>query len=216
MRVLVIGAGPAGLAAAARLLERGGGHVKVRIVHAAEHLGGKAASVELPDGSLDEHGWHMVVGFYERFRALASRAGIRLSDVLVSLREQTHCFESFDGRLHTISSAGGRLAVAANFAEYDGLPFDDRNNFARVMTQAFSIALSGENLTRHDDICFDTWAVEHGLRPHIVRFGIFHFLRIAYFNFPEQISAYHVLGATRLRSRSRSHAPRGGSVCVRS
>ncbi len=193
VRVLVVGAGPAGLAAAARLLERGQGSVEVKIVHAGETLGGKAASVEREGGFVDEHGWHMVVGFYTRMRALMARAGVDANRELVSMRGQSHCYEPFDGRVHTLGSEGGRLGVAASYAAYDGLPFDDRANFGRVMAEAFSIALSGEDLRRHDDICFDTWAVEHGLRPHVVRYSIFHFLRIAYFNFPEQISAYHIL-----------------------
>jgi protoporphyrinogen oxidase len=193
VRVLILGAGPAGLAAAAHLLEQAQGKVSVRIVELQEVVGGKAASWRDRDGSLVEHGWHMLVGFYDNLFSLMRRAGIDREQALVSMHGETHCYEPWDGRVHTMKSGGGKLAVAARFATYEGLPVDDRFNFARVMTQAFAIASSGENLTRHDDICFDSWAVEHGLRRHVTRYSIFRFLRLAYFNFPEQISAYHVL-----------------------
>jgi zeta-carotene desaturase len=192
-KVLVLGAGPAGLSAAARLLERGQGRVRVHVVHMQDVLGGKAASWRDPQGFLVEHGWHMLVGFYDQLFGLMERAGIDRDDALTTMYGDSHCYEPADERVYTMNSRGGKLAVAARFAFYDGLPIEDRFHFARVMTQAFAIAGSGQDLTRHDDICFDTWAVELGLRPHMTRYSMFRFLRIAYFNFPEQISAYHVL-----------------------
>lgn len=201
-RVLVVGAGPAGLAAAARLLEREPGAVKVRVVDLSAALGGKAASYRAPDGFPVEHGWHMVVGFYRHLPALMRRAGVDPARALVSLGGETHTYEPWHERLHTLSSRGGRLGVAASFAGYEGLPLEDRASFDRTMAQAFSVALSGEDLTRHDDICFDSWMVERGLRRHITHYSIFRFLRLAYFNFPEQMSAYHVLETLRRMSTS--------------
>ena len=202
VRVLVLGAGPAGLSAAARLLEKGEGRVAVRVVHMQDVLGGKAASWRDPQGFLVEHGWHMLLGFYEQLFGLMERAGIDRDSVLKSMGGDSHCYEPSRNAVFTMNSGGGKLGVAARFSFYDGLPADDRFHFARVMTQAFAIAGSGENLTRHDDVCFDTWAVEHGLRPHVTRYSIFRFLRIAYFNFPEQISAYHVLNTLKHVSTS--------------
>jgi zeta-carotene desaturase len=200
--VLVLGAGPAALAAATRLLERGEGRVRVRVVHMQDAPGGKAASWRDGQGFLVEHGWHMMVGFYRNLFALMRRAGVDPARAMVSMQGQSHCYEHWDGVVHTVSSQGGRLAVAARFAGYDGLPAIDRANFARFMSEAFAVALSGERLTRHDDVCFDTWAVERGLRRHVTHYAIFRFLRLAYFNFPEQISAYHVLQTMKLMSTS--------------
>ncbi len=192
-KVLVLGAGPAGLAAAARLLERGEGRVQVHVVNMQDVLGGKAASWRDPSGFLVEHGWHMVVGFYDQLFGLMERAGIDRDEALATMYGDSHCFEPSSGQVYTMNSRGGKLGVATRFSFYQGLPPEDRFHFARVMTQAFAIARSGEDLSRHDDLCFDTWAVEQGLRPHMTRYSMFRFLRIAYFNFPEQISAYHVL-----------------------
>jgi len=192
-RVLVLGAGPAGLSAAERLLERGHGRLRVHVAHMQDVLGGKAASWRDDQGVLVEHGWHMVVGFYDRLFALMKRAGIDRDSALTSMHGDSHCYEPASNEVYTMNSGGGKLGVAARFSFYQGLPAEDRFHFARVMTQAFAIAGSGQDLTRHDDICFDTWAVELGLRPHMTRYALFRFLRIAYFNFPQQISAYHVL-----------------------
>ncbi len=202
IRVLVIGGGPAGLSAATRILERGRGRVQVKLVHMARELGGKAVSVKRDDGYVDEHGWHMMVGFYANLRALMRRAGVDPTAACASMQHESHCYEASDGRVHALSSKGGRIAIAGRWLAYDGLPVAERLNFGRFMAHAYDIATSREDLTRHDDICFDTWAVERGLRRHVTRYSMFRFLRLAYFNFPEQISAYHVLATLRLMDDS--------------
>jgi len=203
-RVLVIGAGPAGLAAATRLLEAGRDRVRVKLVHMGHHLGGKAASYPDHEGRTMEHGWHMLVGFYHRTFALMRRAGIDLGKTIVSMGGQGHPYESFDGRIHTLDGNQGRLEFGFDFLGYDGLPVGDRLNYARFMAQAYLNAFNNEDLTRHDDLCFRTWAIEHGLRPHITRYSLFRFLQEAYFNYPESISAYHVLQSLRLMSSADS------------
>lgn len=201
LRVLVIGAGPAGLSAATRLLERAGDRVRVEVIHMGHHVGGKAASYVDGDGRTVEHGWHMVLGFYRNMRALMRRAGIDVAATLRSMGGHAHPYESFDDRLHTLKSNRSRLGFALSWLGYDGLPFGDRLHYGRFMAQTFQRATSGERLEAHDDICFRTWALEHGLRRHVVDYSLFRNLREVYFNFPESISAYHVLQSMRLMSR---------------
>ncbi len=211
--MLVVGSGPAGLAAGVHLLEAAPGEVDVRIVHMGHHVGGKAASYEDAWGRRTEHGWHMVLGFYDRMRALMRRAGIDEGRALSSMGGQSHPYEPRDGRMHRLDGRGGPLAFAARFAGYDGLPFDDLAHYSRFMAETFARARSGEELTHHDDVCFSTWAIEHGLRPHLTRYSLFRVFRDAYFNFPEQVSAYHVLQTMKLMSdsdRAEAYVCRGG------
>lgn len=199
-RVLVIGAGPAGLATATRLLELARDRLDVTLVHQGHHLGGKASSTRRANGRFVEHGWHMVVGFYDRLRALLRRAGVNDREVFVSMKGQSHPYEPWSRKLYTLDAGGDAIEFAGRFATYEGLPGADRVNYSAFMSQAFLEAFSNADLTRHDDLCFDTFAVEHGLRPHLTKYSVFRFLREAYFNFPEQISAYHVLQSMRLMS----------------
>jgi uncharacterized protein with NAD-binding domain and iron-sulfur cluster len=203
-RALVVGAGPAGLAAGVRLLEGSKGAVDVKLVHMGHHVGGKAASYTDAGGRRTEHGWHMVLGFYDRMFALMRSAGIDESRALSTMGGNAHPYEPWSGRVHALSGSGGALAFAARFAGYDGLPLGDRIHYSRFMSETFALALSGEDLTRHDDVCFSTWAIEHGLPPHIVSYSLFRMFRDLYFNFPEQVSAYHVLQTMKLTSSSQA------------
>jgi len=201
-RVLVLGAGPAGLAAGVRLLERARASVDVTIAHQGHHLGGKAASYTDARGRRLEHGWHMMVGFYRRMFSLLDRAGVPRSRAVRSMAGKSHCYEPGAGKVFTLDSTGGRVATAFGFARYEGLPLDDRAHYARFMSQTYARILGGEELSRHDDVCFTRWAIENGLRPHLTRTSLFRLFRDGYFNFPEQISAYHVLQTMKLMSTS--------------
>jgi phytoene dehydrogenase-like protein len=204
-RVLVVGAGPAGLAAAVALLEEGRGSVDVRVVHMGHHLGGKAASYVNAAGEHIEHGWHMVLGFYSRMRGLLARAGVDFDRTFSSMRGLGNSYETWDDQVHRVDGSGASLAVAVRFAGYRGMPSADLANYLKFMAHAYGVASSGEDLRRHDDICFDAWAQERGLRAHVTRYSLFRMMREAYFNFPEQIRA--------LEHRGRHHRlrrPRGG------
>ncbi len=201
-RVLVIGAGPAGLAAGVKLLERARGEVSVKIVHMGHHIGGKAASYKDAKERLIEHGWHMFVGFYEKLPALIARSGASRAKAVMSMQGKTHVYEPARGQIFTLDSAGGRIATAWNFVKYEGLKVEDRAHYARFMAQVFERLLGGEELEQHDDVCFTRWAIENGLLPHLTRTSLFRVFRDGYFNFPEQVSAYHTLKTMRYMSTS--------------
>jgi len=201
-RILIIGAGPAGLAAGVKLKETAGADVSVTIAHMGHHFGGKAASYTDARGRLIEHGWHMFVGFYEKLPALMKRAGTSTSNAVMSMSGKQNVYEPSRGKIYTLDSAGGRITTAFNFARYDGLSFDDRAHYARFMSQVYARLLGGEELTQHDDVCFTRWAIENGLLPHLTRMSLFRIFRDGYFNFPEQVSAYHTLKTMQYMSTS--------------
>lgn len=190
-RVLVIGAGPAGLAASVRLLEEAGSRIDLRLVHQGHHLGGKAASYRDVRGHLVEHGWHMVVGFYDRMRRLMRRAGVEPDDVLSSIGNESLVLESRTGRLHKLASRDVTLSDPP-------VPLRDGVNLVRFLKFADRLCRSGADLRQYDDVCIRTFAVQHGLYPHTVHYSVLRVFQELYFNFPESISAYHLLQTLKL------------------
>ncbi len=191
-KVLVIGAGPAGLAAAATLLEAGG--IDVELLWMGHHLGGKAASWKGEDGHLVEHGWHMILGFYQNLKQLMIHAGIDPLKTLHSMDGLSHVYNTRTGGLSRVVGKGKPVELMQHFLLWDAFPRPERRNFMRFMRQAYFEALSSKSdLKAHDDVCFRTYAFHKGLRPHVMEYGLFRFFREAYFNYPESVSAYHVL-----------------------
>ena len=72
MRILVIGAGPAGIGAAWRLVEHG--HEDWLLVDAADHPGGLASSAVDPAGFTWDFGGHVLFSHYRWFDRLMARA----------------------------------------------------------------------------------------------------------------------------------------------
>ncbi|MFD9740850.1 flavin monoamine oxidase family protein [Umezawaea sp. NPDC059074] len=72
--VVVVGAGYAGLTAAARLVDAG---VDVVVLEAAERVGGRALSEVLPSGARVDHGGQWIGPTQRRFHDLAARFGCR-------------------------------------------------------------------------------------------------------------------------------------------
>ncbi|HEX6227953.1 MAG TPA: FAD-dependent oxidoreductase [Solirubrobacterales bacterium] len=72
-RVVILGGGMAGLAAAWRLSDPDGERPEVTVYQRGWRLGGKGASSRGPHGRIEEHGLHVWLGFYDNaFRLLRS------------------------------------------------------------------------------------------------------------------------------------------------
>ena len=77
MRIAIIGAGWAGLAAAVELCHRG--H-RVTVIEAARQAGGRARGVDSGEIRID-NGQHLLIGAYHQTRALLQRIGLRDDEV---------------------------------------------------------------------------------------------------------------------------------------
>jgi monoamine oxidase len=77
MRVIVVGAGFAGLSAAAELRQAG---VDVVVLEARDRVGGRVWSRELPNGAVIEMGAEFILPRYTLLRAMVERLGLGLWD----------------------------------------------------------------------------------------------------------------------------------------
>jgi len=110
-RVVVVGAGLAGLAAASTLDERG---IDVVVIEARDRVGGRVWSDELgapgAPASVIERGAEFVLAGYDRFRAYAARVGLELVDTRMSYYLRT--IHEHPQVTPDVLAAAGRQAVA--------------------------------------------------------------------------------------------------------
>ncbi len=201
-RVLVVGAGPAGLAAASRLLERGGrDRFRVRLATLGHHVGGKASSWRDAEGRLIDHGLHVTAGFYREMKALLARAGVDVEASLVSNEGHTYVYEERDGQVHDLALKRNPLQVLLSSATYSGFTPREKAATTRFVLGSLATWLGGQSLEQFDDVCFTTWALENGLPASAVRTNAFKMSRQAQLNWPGEISAYSILAAIRVLAR---------------
>ncbi|WP_290581299.1 FAD-dependent oxidoreductase [Ketobacter sp.] len=187
-RILVIGAGPAGLGAAARLLERSGSNIELTVMHGAE-----------PGKEEYEPGGQRVVGFYHNLKGLMKRAGIDLDTTLLDMGSAGHMLDPVSKQLHTIDGASA-FDVAKQSVTLPTLGITERQNLDRIMSEAYLLTLRGTDaLKACDEQSFSAWCMERGMLPQMAHnLPILRLFRDAYFNYPGGISAYHLLQSCRL------------------
>jgi squalene-associated FAD-dependent desaturase len=131
----VIGGGLAGLSSAVALAEAG---LRVRLIEKRPHLGGRATSYTLPDGSEVDNCQHVTLGCCTNLADFYSRVGagdkIRFYDRLY--------FVDADGQRSTIEAAPlpPPLHMAPSFMLFGPLTFADKRSIANAM---LAIATSG-------------------------------------------------------------------------
>ena len=147
--VLVIGGGLAGLSCAVALAEAG---LRVRLLEKRPHLGGRAASYTLPDGSEVDNCQHVTLGcctnLSDFYRRVGVEGKIRFYDRLYFVDRQ--------GRRSTIEAAPlpPPLHMAPSFLLFDALTFADKRSIAGGL---MAIARAGGNPPGIEGISMLDW-----------------------------------------------------------
>lgn len=191
-KVLVVGSGPAGLAAAEALLDGSGGRHEVELLTLGHHLGGKAASWRDPQGRVVEHGQHVVLGFYKELRGLLRRSGVRPADTLVSSRGDYLYWEDRDQKSHRLHVGDFLPKVMVEWVRYGGFSHAEKQAVTRFVVQ-LALELGGPISEELDDVCFSAWALSRGLPPSVAATNLFRANREVQLNWPGEISAYAML-----------------------
>lgn len=200
----MLGGGPAGLAAAIRLLERGGRDVSVRLLTQGHLLGGKASTHRDEDGFTWEHGFHVFFGFYTTLWGLLRRAGVDTDAVFTRNRGFTHF--ATDGGFDTFRLAVNPLVTALRLGAQPGMSGSDRWGMLRFAGRWAGARARRRDIEDLDDICFAAWAADMGLSPAMVDSPRVRFTAEGYFNDPHPISAFVVMRSVQLLSRDRRAA----------
>jgi squalene-associated FAD-dependent desaturase len=147
--VLVIGGGLAGLSSAIALADAG---LQVRLVEKRPHLGGRATSYTLPDGSEVDNCQHVTLGCCTNLADFYARVGagdkIRFYDKLY--------FVDAKGKRSTIEAAPlpPPLHMMPAFLLFGALTFADKRGIANAM---MAIATAGGNPPNIDGISMLDW-----------------------------------------------------------
>jgi squalene-associated FAD-dependent desaturase len=133
--VLVVGGGLAGLASAVALAESG---LEIRLLEKRPHLGGRATSYTLPDGSEVDNCQHVTLGCCTNLADFYRRAG---AGGKIRFYERLY-FVDREGRRSTIAASKlpPPLHMAPSFLFFSALTFADKRAIARAL---LAIAWSG-------------------------------------------------------------------------
>jgi len=197
-RVIVVGAGPAGLAAAEALLDGGAGEVE--ILSLEPYLGGNAAAFRTADGRVVEQGLHCWFGFYDEMAALLRRSGVDIRAVSTSGHGQALVWEERERRTHRLRLGPHTPWTAAAGLCYDGLTLLEKARVALFCARVVPGVLAGV-AEAHDDECFTSWCLARGLPASVAATRLWRVTREGQFNLPGEISAYPMLKTLRVMCR---------------
>lgn len=209
--VIVIGSGPAGLAAAERLASEG---ITVTLATLGHHLGGKASSWrDHKSNRVVEHGQHVMLGFYDELRALLRRADVDPDETTVNTHSRFIIWEDRDETAHALHFVDGPARQLWEGLDYSGLTVGEKAGFFSVLLQGigdFAVGVPEEL----DDLCLTAWALERGLPTSFVQSNAFRVTVEAQLNWPGEISAYAMLKTIAMAGRDHQMAscrfPAGG------
>ena len=152
MRVVIVGGGWAGLAAAVRLARAG---CAVTVLEAADELGGRARTVSHALGTLD-NGQHLLLGAYRNLRQLLREVGAR-EDALWRRAP----FELAVASEPPLRLRGTKLFPRVGlFARARGLRLRERAQLLRLMLAA--------RRAPAQDLPLPDWLAAQGQSPHLV------------------------------------------------
>ncbi len=202
-KVVVVGAGPAGLAAAEALLHKGRGELDVTVLTLEPYLGGSAASFTTPDGRVVEQGQHIMAGFYRDMSRLLKRAGVPKEKTTFSNRGHMRVWEDRDQRTHDVHFGASSVGALFDGLRYSGLSFGEKLGFGSFMARMLTRVIGGVP-EAWDDVCLSALCLELGCPASLVGTNLFRCSREAQFNYPGEISAYSVMKTLRELARDYS------------
>ncbi len=212
-RVLIVGGGPAGLAAAETLLREGAGRVQVELLCERAYLGGKAASWVEGDGLVVENGQHITMGFYEELPALLARAGVSHPETSVSNDGWFTIWEDRDQRAHDLHLGPSTLRTVVEGFRYTGWTLREKLGFCAVVARLAPRVIAGVPES-WDDLCLTALCAQMGLPDSVFATNAFRATRDAQLNWPGEISAYTMLKTIQRAARdyvsSEARFPAGG------
>lgn len=187
-KVVIIGGGLAGISAGITLLENSPG-LDVTIYNMGHHLGGRAMSYRDSEKYNIDHGLHGIFSPYTNMRSMLRRAGVKEKDTLVSNNRIDLFYEEATGKLQTIIPN-----IRSGFPSY---PFRMYRKIVRFGRKNSKIIYHDKDIEKYDDVCYTTWALEHGMEKEITKLRWFRFSQDAAFNWPYEISAYMTIQGVR-------------------
>jgi squalene-associated FAD-dependent desaturase len=150
--VLVIGGGLAGLASAVALAEAG---IEVRLFEKRPHLGGRATSYTLPDGTEVDNCQHVTLGCCTNLADFYRRAGasekIRVYDRLYFVDRQGRRW-----KMEASSWLPPPLHMASSFLGFGALGFADKRAIAKAL---LAIAWAGGEPRDIESISMRDWLI---------------------------------------------------------